>query len=132
MIDLEGLRHALNDLQDYAMKTRGFYVDAVDSIDKEASAPMLRYLLRMSYVALGLGESGEVQNKVKKLIRDTRGVPTQAGKDAIGGEIFGQAWYLAATATELNMNLGDIVVDGLRRLQDRQARGVLGGSGDDR
>lgn len=132
VIDLEDLRHALNDLQDYAMRTRFLYVDAVDSIDKEVRAPTLRYLLRMSYAALGLGESGEVQNKVKKLIRDTGGVATQDDKDAIGGEIWDSILYHCSVATELNVNLGDIAVDGLRRLESGQARGILGGSGDRR
>ena len=41
-------------------------------------------------------------------------------------------WYLAVLAEELGSNLGKIMEDNLNKLEDRRARGVLGGSGDNR
>ena len=38
-------------------------------------------LMRISYVGMGLGEVGEIQNKLKKIIRDSDGVITEQMKD---------------------------------------------------
>ena len=40
--------------------------------------------------------------------------------------------YLAAVANELGADLGEIANNNLKKLADRQARNVLGGSGDNR
>jgi NTP pyrophosphatase (non-canonical NTP hydrolase) len=86
------------------------------------------------YPALGLGEAGEVQGKIKKLIRDGDGVesvtPEQA--KAIAYEIGDVLWYCAALAGDLGFELGDIAQANLDKLFDRQERGVIGGSGDNR
>jgi NTP pyrophosphatase (non-canonical NTP hydrolase) len=80
------------------------------------------------YPALGLaGEAGEVANKVKKLIRDGA-----LDKEAVAQEMGDVLWYLAALATDLGLDLGQIAEDNLARLADRKARGALHGSGDDR
>jgi len=39
-------------------------------------------------------------------------------------------WYVAQCATELGVNFEDVVYNGIKKLQDRKERGVLGGSGD--
>ena len=83
------------------------------------------------YTTLGLvGEAGEVANKVKKLIRDGGDTPDK--RKEIGKELGDVCWYLAVLAEELGSNLGKIMEDNLSKLEDRKARGVIGGSGDNR
>ena len=88
------------------------------------------------YVALGLAEAGEVQEKVKKAIREDdpsylNDIPAEAG-DVL--------WYLARLPGELSAidevdfdgTLGDIADDNLDKLLDRKDRDVLEGEGDNR
>lgn len=87
------------------------------------------------YTALGLAsEAGEVAGKVKKVIRDNGGVLTGDAAYAIAGELGDVLWYAArlAAALDLGVSLGDIAAANLFKLNDRQARGVLRGSGDQR
>lgn len=82
------------------------------------------------YAVLGLaGESGEVANKVKKLMRD--GVTTEA-QDALVAEIGDALWYLAAVCTELDISLDGVAEMNLDKLNKRFAAGTLRGDGDDR
>lgn len=88
------------------------------------------------YVALGLAEAGEVQEKVKKAIREDdvsylNEIPAEAG-DVL--------WYLARLPKELSEiddvdfdgDLSDIAEGNLDKLFDRKARDKLEGSGDKR
>jgi len=86
----------------------------------------------LSYVGLGLGETGEVQGKIKKILRDEDGVVTGEKATAIAAELGDVLWYLARTADELGLELEDIAAGNLDKLASRQVRGVLGGSGDNR
>jgi NTP pyrophosphatase (non-canonical NTP hydrolase) len=84
----------------------------------------------ISYVALGLGEAGEVQGKVKKALRDHGGLVTPTLKDAIQAELGDVLWYVARLADELGLSLEDVVSLNLEKLNSRRERGVLQGSGD--
>ncbi|WP_206673445.1 nucleoside triphosphate pyrophosphohydrolase family protein [Pseudactinotalea terrae] len=88
--------------------------------------------LALAYVGLGLGEAGEVQGKLKKVIRDNGGVLTEQARTDIGKELGDLLWYVAGAASELGLDLGDVAQGNLDKLSDRQMRGVLGGSGDNR
>lgn len=88
--------------------------------------------LALAYVALGLGEAGEVQGKVKKILRDEGGVLSDAARIAIAKEAGDLLWYVARLASEISMPLEVIAQMNLNKLSDRMQRGVLGGSGDDR
>lgn len=101
-------------------------------------------LIGLLYVGLGLGEAGEMQGKIKKILRDDLTVDdldtiatepiayTSARIDAISGELGDVLWYLAQTATELGLSLSDIAEANLEKLNSRKERGVLKGSGDNR
>ena len=81
----------------------------------------------LEYLSLGLvGEAGEVANKVKKIIRDKK------INVNVAGEIGDVLWYCAMLADYFDVNLGKIMEDNLSKLEDRKARGVIGGSGDNR
>jgi NTP pyrophosphatase (non-canonical NTP hydrolase) len=89
-------------------------------------------LLGVSYAALGMGEAGEVQGKIKKVIRDSGGVITDEVREQIAGELGDTLWYLAAVADEFELDLGAIAQGNLDKLSDRKDRGVISGSGDTR
>lgn len=88
--------------------------------------------LALAYVGLGLGEAGEIQGKIKKIIRDDGGVVSDAARIAIAKELGDLLWYVARAASEISMPLETIAAMNLNKLADRRERGVLGGSGDDR
>lgn len=80
----------------------------------------------LTYVALGMAsEAGEVAGKVKKIIRDGAEV-TEALIDETGDVL----WYVSEMAGILGVTLEELASRNLRKLQSRQSRGVLGGSGD--
>lgn len=89
-------------------------------------------ILAIAYCGLGLGEAGEVQGKLKKILRDDNGVITDEKRKALRGEIGDVLWYLANLAGELDMGLEDIAQENIDKLASRRERGVLGGSGDNR
>ena len=82
---------------------------------------------------LGLvGESGEVADKFKKIIRDNQGEMTNEAKEAILKELGDILWYVNSVATLLDSSLEEVAQNNLDKLLSRKARGVLGGSGDNR
>ena len=87
-------------------------------------------LMALVYTALGLSEAGEVQGKVKKIIRDNDGVITQEHRDAIAAELGDVLWYVASCANEIGYSLERVALNNLNKLNSRKERGVLGGSGD--
>lgn len=78
------------------------------------------------------GESGEIAEKIKKVIRDKNSVISQDDKDELAKEIGDVLWYLAVFAHDLGIPLEDIAQANLDKLKSRQSRGTLGGSGDNR
>lgn len=85
------------------------------------------------YPTLGLsGESGEVADKIKKIIRDDGGHVSERKREDIKKELGDVLWYVAQLATELHLDLDDIAKANLEKLFSRKERGVLGGSGDNR
>jgi len=85
----------------------------------------------LAYVALGLtGEAGEVSNKVKKILRDSKGEVSDEIRDYLVAEVGDTLWYLARLATELGVSLGQVGQANLDKLNSRKERGVIGGSGD--
>jgi NTP pyrophosphatase (non-canonical NTP hydrolase) len=87
----------------------------------------------LTYPVLGLaGETGEVAEKVKKVIRDKRGVFTDEDRKAIAVELSDVQWYINRMAWGLGFTLEEIAQMNLDKLADRKKRGVLSGSGDNR
>ena len=85
------------------------------------------------YCTLGLtGESGEVSDKVKKLIRDKGGECSQTDREDLAKELGDVLWYIANLSFELGFDLESIAASNLNKLSSRSQRGVLGGEGDDR
>tara|TARA_B100000886_G_scaffold130557_1_gene88013 strand:- start:2318 stop:2647 length:330 start_codon:yes stop_codon:yes gene_type:complete len=85
------------------------------------------------YPTLGLvGESGEVAEKVKKVIRDKEGLFDNESKKNIKKELGDVLWYISNLCTELDFNMDDIALQNLEKLKLRAAKGKISGSGDDR
>ena len=85
------------------------------------------------YPTLGLcGESGEVSEKIKKVIRDRQGQIDDQVRTEIAKELGDVLWYMAQLATELGLSLDDIAADNLKKLASRKQREMLQGSGDNR
>lgn len=85
------------------------------------------------YPALGLaGETGEIMEKLKKVLRDKGGVIDEEARETISKELGDVCWYLSQLATELNLSLGVIAESNLEKLFSRQRRGKLQGDGDER
>lgn len=85
------------------------------------------------YPTLGLcGETGEVAEKIKKMLRDDGGVLSEDRRQALAKELGDVLWYLAQLATEAKLDLGDVAAANLEKLASRHRRDRLGGSGDDR
>jgi len=85
------------------------------------------------YPALGLGgETGEVLEKIKKIMRDENFNVTEEKKEALIKEMGDVIWYLAALCTELELDLNKIAEQNIAKLALRKEKGTLHGSGDNR
>ncbi len=85
------------------------------------------------YPTLGLaGESGEVVEKIKHVVRDNKGELAEEAKKEIGKELGDTLWYIAQIATELGLDLDQIASSNIEKLFSRKERGTLPGRGDNR
>ena len=85
------------------------------------------------YPTLGLvGEAGEVAEKVKKVIRDKKGVFDDESKKGLKKELGDVLWYISNLCTEFNFSMDDIALQNLEKLKLRAAKGKISGSGDNR
>lgn len=85
------------------------------------------------YTILGLnGEAGELANKVKKILRDNKGVITEDLRVELRKEIGDCLWYISELAAQLGTTLDIVADENVRKLQRRQSKGTLQGSGDSR
>lgn len=100
---------------------------------KETLGDSLRPELFYLYSALGLaGESGEVVEKVKKLLREKKGVVDDIAREEITKEIGDVLWYIAMLSEELGVPLSKVVETNVEKLSSRKNRGVVFGKGDNR
>ena len=97
------------------------------------------YKWKVHYPALGLAnEAGEVLGKLKKLIRDNdvrfdgKGKITDQQRADLGAELGDVLWYISNLSRDLGLTLNDVAAMNIEKLKSRQARGVIGGSGDNR
>lgn len=114
-----------NDYQNQAIQT---------DVAHNATTESARYNGYMEK-ALGLaGETGEVLEKIKKMIRDKDGVFSISNEDreSLQKELGDVLWYLSAIAYYNDIKLEDIAKTNLEKLASRQQRDKIHGSGDDR
>jgi NTP pyrophosphatase (non-canonical NTP hydrolase) len=90
-------------------------------------------VLELIQQVLGLGdEAGEVQAIFKKWIRDDMADFEKLDVTRIKKELGDVLWYVSVVAHDVGLDLDDIAQSNVDKLADRQKRGVLGGSGDNR
>jgi len=108
--------------QDIAMET-AIYPPVI--VESSTPQPDVGFV----YPIMGLtGEVGEMNNKLKKVIRD--GI--EIDKEDMKAELGDVLWYIAALATELDLDLNEVAEYNAKKLADRMERGVISGSGDSR
>lgn len=104
--------------------------------------------LGLCYVALKMnGEAGEFAEHIGKALRDDEMMSPQIiydgeyqgmkplndhRRDLLIKECGDVLWYVAAACRELGVTLEDAANANIRKLQDRQRRNTLQGSGDER
>lgn len=88
---------------------------------------------KLMYLCLGLaGESGEVIEKIKHVIRDNEGVMTEEKREAIKQELGDVLWYLSQIARTCDLPFDDVARANIKKLTDRHRRGVIRSEGDAR
>lgn len=84
------------------------------------------------YLGLGLaGEVGEVVSLLAKAKRDGAAGAILVDQN-LAKELGDVLWFVAGLATFHGLKLSDIAAGNIAKLTSRKARGVLGGSGDNR
>ena len=85
------------------------------------------------YPALGLGgESGEVLENIKKMMRDDNGVLTLERKQKIKKELGDVLWYCALLAFESGLTLEEVAEANNSKLLKRLEENKIHGEGSDR
>lgn len=108
----------INEYQQEAEKTAIFPDELPDFIE-----------VGQVYTVLGQsGESGEVEEKLKKAIREN----DESYIEDMRAEIGDTLWYLSQVCEEFDWELEEIAQDNLDKLSDRRKRGKLTGEGDNR
>ena len=79
-----------------------------------------------------MGESGEVAEKFKKLIRDKKGVISDEDKVEIIKELGDILWYINSVSHLLGSSLEEVAEKNLDKVLSRKQRDKIQGSGDNR
>lgn len=85
------------------------------------------------HLLLGLcGESGEIAEKMKKIVRDYNSNFDKIDKDDLTKELGDVLWHVAVIADYFSIPLDEVGAKNIEKLADRLKRGQIGGSGDNR
>lgn len=79
-----------------------------------------------------LGESGEVAEKFKKILRDKAGKISDEDRQEMAKELGDILWYVNSTAVLLGLTLEEVASKNIEKLASRHDRGLINGSGDNR
>lgn len=114
----------LNEYQDLASRTAKFPADRCPTCGIHAG---------LVYTALGIGgESGEILELYKKLIRDDKGELTEERRQKIKKELGDELWYLSQNAKLTGFTLEEVAESNIAKLASRADRGQIHGDGDNR
>jgi NTP pyrophosphatase (non-canonical NTP hydrolase) len=85
------------------------------------------------HLLLGLvGETGEIAEKAKKIVRDKDSDFSQWDIEDLTKELGDTLWYVAVVAAYFDIPLEDVAQLNITKLADRQQRSTLSGTGDNR
>ena len=113
-------------IEDYGKQAITTLTDADDHGVADLDARLLAQVLGL------VGESAEIAEKFKKIIRDKGGVLSDEDKTEILKEIGDVLWYVNSVAVLLDSSLEEVAAANLKKLLSRKERGVINGSGDNR
>ena len=87
----------------------------------------------LMYSCMGLaGETGELIEKIKKVMRNDNGQISDEKRELIKLEIGDVLWYLSQVARFCDIAFDDAAKANVEKLADRRARGVIRSEGDAR
>jgi len=90
-------------------------------------------VLDKNHWVLGIaGEAGEVVEKWKKIIAYRDGVITDDDITELKKELGDVVWYVAVLAHSLGLSFDDVMQQNVEKLQSRQQRNAIKGTGDNR
>ena len=108
----------------------------LDEYQKQAETTFIVKESKIEYICLGLGsECGEVQDKIKKHMRDKEGTlhdMTYDQRVEVMKEAGDCLWYLANLAAQFQFDLSSVAEMNLRKLDRRMQLDLIKGSGDNR
>lgn len=108
-------------------------VTTFDEYQQAALNTALPSALDFNYLIPGLAaEAGELAGKYAKIVRDKGGVFSEEDDIEMRKEAGDVLWFVALIAEKLHYNLSDVAQGNIDKLESRKARGVIGGSGDNR
>lgn len=88
---------------------------------------------QLMYLTLGIaGESGEIAEKVKKIVRNDNGVVSPEKRDELKWELGDVLWYLSQLARILEIPFSRVAKENIEKLADRAKRHVIKSTGDSR
>lgn len=111
-------------IQDYSSQAISTLLGDHDMADMDATL--------MAQVLGLVGESGEVAEKFKKLIRDKKGQISDEDRAEILKELGDILWYVNAVAHLLGSSLDEVAASNIKKVLGRKDRGMTTGSGDNR
>ena len=111
-------------LNDYSKKAISTLTNNYDHGD--ITAQMMGQVLGLA------GESGEVLEKFKKLLRDKSGIISDEDKTEIIKELGDILWYVNAVSHLLGYELEEVAQANIDKLASRRERGQIHGNGDNR
>lgn len=126
-----------NQYQELSSATAIYPGHEIDPAVWQGTEKHMRAMLGLSYLGLKVnGEAGEIAEFIGKFLRDDQDKSfdeawaelTKNVKKEIGDVL----WYLAQIAKKFGLTFEECANGNLSKLADRQERGVLGGSGDER
>lgn len=106
-----------------------------NAIKTDITSSETQELLSISFMdkVLGLaGESGELLDKFKKILRDKQGKISEDDKQELVKELGDVLWYIALISKYLGVPLEEVARKNNQKLLSRLERGSLQGSGDNR
>ncbi len=102
-----------------------------DKYQYEATLTATLSAMEFNYLIPGLAaEAGEVAGKYAKFVRDQTKYNDLL--DDLTKELGDVLWFVALLCECTGIDMAQVAKMNIKKLQDRQKRGVIGGSGDDR
>ena len=114
------------DFNEYQVKAKQTDLDEVGATDEVMYPGFMDKILGLS------GEAGEFTDKVKKIVRDKQGKISPEDKEELIKELGDVLWYVALVSEYMGVTLEEVAEKNIAKLADRQKRGALTGSGDNR